>query len=78
MLANEIPTSVTILSGIVISGFGMLVGRFIGEKSRVSEPTCKERRTSCNALLLEKIKSLDKKLDSRFDILEAKIASLTN
>jgi len=47
-----------VLGGITVSVISATVGKFIGERGKVSDVRCKERREACLALIIEKIDHL--------------------
>ena len=53
-----------ILSSVLIGVTAGSIGKMIGSNGKVKDITCGERRTTCNNLINEKLKSIEDKLDS--------------
>lgn len=47
-----------VTGGLCVAMFSGLVGNVVGGRKKVKDCTCKERRESCQALLIEKIDHL--------------------
>jgi len=56
--------TVVILGGIVVGGGSALIGKYLGGNGKVTEEHCKEKRLSCQTLLIEKIDNLADKVDA--------------
>lgn len=52
-----------ILGGIIIALVSGMIGKFIGDYTSVRKDSCIQLRSSCQALLIEKIKNLEDKVD---------------
>lgn len=56
-----------ILAAILIAVLSGMIGKYIGSSRKVSLDQCYERRQACNALVLEKLDALDKKVTSHIE-----------
>lgn len=65
-----LPIEVTLLGGVVITGVGGFLGHYLGARGKVDNEHCNERRTACNTLVVQKLKNLDTKIDTKFEALE--------
>jgi hypothetical protein len=52
-----------VLGGIVISLGSAAVGKYLGSNGKVTTKDCGEHRSSCSALIIEKINNLIEKVD---------------
>ena len=66
----------TVLSGIVVVGVSAAVGKYLGGNGKVTDEHCEEKRTSCQGLLIEKIDTINDKLDALTNVVNAKILGL--
>ena len=64
------------LGGALVAITSGVVGKYIGENGKVEEDHCGERRESCQALLLEKIDTIDKGLTALTKAVNAKLLGL--
>lgn len=50
--------------GLLVAVGSGIVGRWIGANGKMSEKHCKEKQTSCQNLMVEKIDNLGSKVDA--------------
>ena len=65
-----------ILVGIIIALVSGIIGNVIGARNKVQKPLCDQMRTSCQALILEKLDNMSNKLDTLAKIVDAKLLKL--
>jgi len=65
-----------ILVGIIIALVSGIIGNVIGTRNKVQKPLCDQMRTSCQALILEKLDNMSNKLDTLAKIVDAKLLEL--
>ncbi len=54
----------TVLGGVVVALVSGILGNVIGDRSSVKKLFCDQLRSSCQALLIEKIDNLSDKVES--------------
>ena len=68
--------SETILGGLLITFVSVVIGKVIGTNDNVKRPICDQIRSACQALLIEKIDNLTKKVEDLTEIVNNKILGL--
>jgi len=66
----------TVLGGIVVAGISASAGKYLGSNGKITEERCKEKRQSCQGLLIEKIDNLADKVESLTKIANTKFLGL--
>lgn len=66
----------TILGGVLISVVSGVVGKYIGERGKVTNSNCLDHREACQQLVLEKLNNLEKKVDSLTKIVNTKLLGI--
>jgi hypothetical protein len=63
-----------ILAGFIISIISLFVGAYVGTRGKVSSDDCSERRTSCTALIDQKLNAITDKLDLVLKMTKANVS----
>lgn len=66
----------TILGGIIIALVSGIAGKAIGDKEAIKEPQCNQFRSSCQALLIEKIDNIADKVEALTMVVNSKLLRL--
>lgn len=66
----------SILGGALIATVAGSIGKFIGGNGKMSETHCDEKRSSCQALLIEKIDAVDQKISDLVKVVNNKLLGL--
>jgi UDP-glucose 6-dehydrogenase len=66
----------TILAAIVLALISGIIGRFIGAMGTVQKPFCDQLRSSCQALLIEKIETLGKQVEALTKVVDSKLLGI--
>lgn len=69
-------TALIVLGGIVVSVVSGTIGNRLGSNGKVSDDHCDERQRSCQALIVEKIDNVGKKVDDLVKVVNAKLLGL--
>lgn len=69
-------TITSVLAAIVIALVSGIVGNSLGARLSVRKESCAQMRSSCQALLIEKIDNLTKKVESLTIVVNGKILGL--
>ena len=74
MEVNGIVEPVTsVLGGVAVSVISLSIGRYLGDKGRVSESQCTKSQIACSNLIVEKIDNLTSKVNDLKTTLDANI-----
>ena len=65
-----------VLIGVIIALVSGIIGKYLGEKGKVSTPYCTEHQKACQQLILEKLTNLDNNLKALTNIVNDKVLGI--
>lgn len=66
----------TVLGGVVVALVAGIAGKAIGDNGKMNKENCIQIRSSCQALLIEKIDNINEKLDNLTKAVNTKLYSI--
>ena len=66
----------TVLGGVVIALVSGIVGKLLGERSKVTTVTCTEHQRACQQLILERLTNLERQITALTKIVNDKVLGL--
>ena len=65
-----------ILCGIIIALVSGIVGKYLGERNKVTTITCSEHQRACQQLIIEKLNHLTKEVASLTNVVNNKLLGI--